>query len=217
MQKENDCMKRFEKVNNIISHPELDSGSSTLAVTQGKRQRRAWKTPYKSRGDNLYLMGFTLIELLVVVLIIGILVAIALPQYQKTVEKARMTEAITILRAIANANQVFYLANGRYADEHELELLDVQVPGELDTVWGLGRIRTKYFVYAPGGSGGGSVDFIAIAQRTKTDVQSEENRVYYLYIKNSDPDKIHCVAYQDGVANAVQRKLCAQIESNGTL
>ena len=71
--------------------------------------------------------GFTLIELLVVVLIIGILAAVALPQYTKAVEKSRATEAITLLGNLATAEQIYKMGQGAFTND--LTQLDLQLPG----------------------------------------------------------------------------------------
>ncbi len=69
--------------------------------------------------------GFTLIELLVVVLIIGILAAVAVPQYQRAVEKSKATQALSLLKSLAQATQSYYLANGKYPTK--FEQLDVDM------------------------------------------------------------------------------------------
>ncbi len=71
--------------------------------------------------------GFTLIELLVVVLIIGILVAIAVPQYQKAVSKSRYTQLKLLAQSIAEAQEAYYLANGTYTTN--VANLDINIGG----------------------------------------------------------------------------------------
>ena len=68
--------------------------------------------------------GFTLIELLVVVLIIGILAAIALPQYQKAVWKSRAAELITQARNVYRAQQTYFMEQGKFADSFDLLHID---------------------------------------------------------------------------------------------
>ncbi|MBO7238848.1 MAG: prepilin-type N-terminal cleavage/methylation domain-containing protein [Elusimicrobiaceae bacterium] len=84
--------------------------------------------------------AFTLIELLVVVLIIGILAAIALPQYQVAVMKSRLATLMPLVRAVKDAQEVYYLANNKYATS--FEELDLSIPGGQEQV-----DETDNFVY----------------------------------------------------------------------
>ncbi|MBO4674645.1 MAG: type II secretion system protein [Elusimicrobiaceae bacterium] len=72
--------------------------------------------------------GFTLIEVLVVVLIIGILAAVALPQYQRVVTRAKNREAILALRTAGRGIELYNLAKGPLPDTQtdDFSMLDLQ-------------------------------------------------------------------------------------------
>lgn len=94
--------------------------------------------------------GFTLIELLVVVLIIGILASIAIPQYFKVVEKARVAEGMSIISTIKSAQERYLARGGTYATD--FTTLDISYANMTATT-----LPTKFFnatLSTPGGCAG---------------------------------------------------------------
>lgn len=89
-------------------------------------QRNTWQ----GFMQNCSPKGFTLIELLVVVLIIGILAAVAVPQYQKAVAKARFSEAFVNLKTIAQADEICRLNQGGNEMGCTLDDLDISLNGD---------------------------------------------------------------------------------------
>ena len=69
--------------------------------------------------------GFTLIEMLIVLIIIAVLAAVAVPQYKHAVLKSRFSTVMPIAKAVADAQEVYYLGRNYYANNSEKDVLDV--------------------------------------------------------------------------------------------
>ena len=104
--------------------------------------------------------GFTLIELLVVILIIGILAAIALPQYQKSVARSKLVQLTAALDRAKKVRDLYVLRNGemwdplskpQYRGETSLELLgDCDEDGWCKTKVGSYLIKDTKRIYVNG-------------------------------------------------------------------
>ncbi len=145
--------------------------------------------------------GFTLIELLVVVLIIGILTAVAVPMYQRAVLKSRFSAVMPMAKAVANAQEVYYLSNGQYA--LGTDSLDIATPTTETTEISLSSVEEE-----------DNYNYV-LAQRTDL-----PNAHYIVYQKHSSnfPGEAHCEALKgDSQANWLCEKAMQGRKIGGSL
>ena len=154
--------------------------------------------------------AFTLIELLVVVLIIGILSAIALPQYTITVDKTRLMRLVAMTRSVVEAEEAYYLENGTYTKDWDS--LTVTLPGTVNAT-------SKNIMEVPGdwkvrlhmsSDGGGTANGLTAFD----DKLGNNLLIYAFYEHNGQTNCQGTMACYAKTGNERAIKLCKQVTNN---
>ena len=148
--------------------------------------------------------GFTLVELLIVVLIIGILSAVALPEYTLSVERSRSAEAMINGKAIMDGIQRAKQLNPGVAVTSSAQIADVTLSGSVDAdhaTWHDNVFKTKNFKYTLG------TDSVSMERRNN----GEGNLLYTVTFTYNDVTggATHSCSQANGVT--AYDKVCASI------
>ena len=140
--------------------------------------------------------AFTLIEVLIAVLIIGILAAIAVPQYQVAVAKSRYVGLKDLVNKIVEAQEYHHLLTGSYAKK--FEDLDIQLPPNK-----LNTSTQSHYYYS-----WGSCQLFVAAENARCDngLMGYE-RSYSL--ATSYPSRSRCIYFGTDITSP-QAKVCQQ-------
>ncbi len=180
--------------NQVILNSIRDRQRLSLSLINNMRGRFQIKYGMTTLYNNC---AFTLIELLVVVLIIGILAAVALPQYKVAVAKSRYATLKHLAHSIAHAQEVYYLANGKYAED--FEQLDISLPGgKLDSS------TTSNYLYPWGVCHMGRAKQQAICQNSLIHMQYQVGLRHATTVEDRKP---HCIAFSTDI-NSTSNKIC---------
>lgn len=99
--------------------------------------------------------AFTLIEVLVMVLIIGILAAIGVPQYQRALESSRSSEAIVMIGNIVTAQEMQLLQNGYFTPHFSDLMLNIPLQNNTQDAYAQdSQGEGKFFKYDISGCDG---------------------------------------------------------------
>ena len=125
---------------------------------------------------SIHNVGFTLVEVLVVVVIIAVLAAVAVPQYQKAVLKSRFSSLMPTTKAVHDGNEAYFMAHGGYASA--VNQLDVTATNNEDMTFEISRDPDYSYVLA-------------------TRPNLENNLIMYQKHSAQFPGEIHCEALAD--------------------
>ncbi len=148
--------------------------------------------------------GFTLLELLVVVLIIGILAAIALPQYKLVVAKSRYTTGMNFAKAVKEAEERYWMLNGRYT--MKFDDLDIDCENKL----GNSSCKTQFGYFY--------LNKIAASIVFEMDKPEMGYIIFFTNNTSSEADfyrnRAFCYAKEDDLANKVCQNLTGKTTAN---